>query len=369
VELTLWLLAVAAVGLTSSLVVTRWARDHGWRLALVDRPRPNEVQQREIPRSGGYGMLVAFWLAVSASLLLRPSSVEAPPRDDLVTLGMLLGSVLIVPLAMLDDRHRLGPGPQFAGQLLIAAVPVLFGLRFGSIASPFGPAVPLPPWLDVPLTLLWIVAMINAINLIDVMDGLAAGIAVMAAIVLFTRSIWFGQPSIAVLPLALAACALGFLRWNFHPASVFMGTSGSVLLGYALANLSVIGGAKVGTAFAVLAIPILDTAWVMLRRISRGRSPFHGGDREHLPQKLHWLGLSQLQVVLLLYALCAAFGFLSLRLHSPATPEGPGLEKVLVLAGLALAMVLVLVVVTILTERKERHERGAALEAKTGRGS
>jgi preprotein translocase subunit SecG len=204
------------------------------------------------------------------------------------------------------------------------------------------------------------VAMINAINLIDVMDGLAAGIAVTAALVLFTRSLWFGQPSIAVLPLALAACALGFLAWNFPPASVFMGTSGSVLLGYALANFSVIGGAKVGTAFAVLAIPILDTAWVILRRVSRGRSPFQGGDREHLPQKLHWLGLSHLQTVLLLYALGAGFGFLSLRLHSPAT--GPGIEKLYLLVGLAFGMLAVLVVVTVLTGRKERRDHGYGSE-------
>jgi UDP-GlcNAc:undecaprenyl-phosphate GlcNAc-1-phosphate transferase len=354
---TLWLIAIAAIGFLLSLVLTRLARDHGWRLGLVDQPRANEVQRGEVPRSGGYAMLAAFWVAVVLSIALRPADVDAPARDDWTTLGMLLGAALIVPLALLDDRKRLGPGPQFVGQLVIAAVPVLFGLRLGSLASPFGSAYPLPEALDIPLTFLWILVMINAINLIDVMDGLAAGIVAMAALVLFTRSLWFGQQSVAVLPMLLAACALGFLRWNFHPASVFMGTSGSIFLGYALANLSVIGGAKVGTAFAVLAIPILDTAWVMLRRVSRGRSPFLGGDREHLPQKLHWLGLSQLQTVLLLYALSAGFGLLSLRLHSPAT--GPGIEKLFLLVGLASGMLLVLFTVTLLTNRKERRERAA----------
>jgi UDP-GlcNAc:undecaprenyl-phosphate GlcNAc-1-phosphate transferase len=151
------------------------------------------------------------------------------------------------------------------------------------------------------------------------------------------------------------------LRWNFPPATVFMGSSGSVFLGYALATLSIIGGAKVGTAFAVLIIPILDTAWVMLRRLSRGRSPFQGGDREHLPQKLHWLGLTQLQTVLLLYALSSGFALLALGLHSPAT--GPGLEKVVVLLGLAGVMLLVLLFVTALAERRERRQPQTCLDS------
>jgi UDP-GlcNAc:undecaprenyl-phosphate/decaprenyl-phosphate GlcNAc-1-phosphate transferase len=353
VDVTPWFVAVALVGALTSYVLVGLARDHGWRLGLVDRPREGEVQERAVPRSGGYGMLVGLWIAIGASLLLRPAGVDAPARDDFTTIGMLLGSALVLPLAVLDDRRRLGPLPQFLGQCVVAAVPIGFGLRIGSIASPFGPALELAPWVDVVFTFGWILGMINAINLIDVMDGLAAGIVAMAAIVLFMRSVWFGQPSIAVLPLALAACALGFLPRNFHPATVFMGTSGSILLGYALATTSVIGGAKVGTAFAVLAFPILDTAWVMLRRIARGRSPFQGGDREHLPQKLHWLGLSQLQTVLLLYMLSAVFGFLSLSLHSPAT--GPGIEKLFLLVGLAALMLLVLAVVTLLVVRKEHR--------------
>src|SRR5262249_35668951 len=127
-EATAWLVSVAALGLLSSLVLVRLARDHGWRVGLVDPPRPNEGQFRETPRSGGYGLLLAFWLAVGASLALRPTGLDAPARDDLTTLGMLLGSALIVPLAVLDDRRRLGPGPQLLAQCLIAAVPVLFGL-------------------------------------------------------------------------------------------------------------------------------------------------------------------------------------------------------------------------------------------------
>lgn len=348
-----WLPLTFLTGLAASFVLVGVARDYGGRLGLIDRPRAGEVQARVVPRSGGYGMLVGLWLAVLASVALRPGDIPANPSDDLKVVGMLLGSVLILPIGLLDDRRRLGPLPQLGAQLLVAAVPVGFGIRIGSLASPFGEAVALPEWLDLALSLLWIVGMINAMNLIDVMDGLAAGIAAMAAVVLFTRSLWFDQLSIAVLPLALAACALGFLPRNFHPATVFMGSSGSVLLGYSLACMSVIGGAKVGTAFAVLSVPILDIAWVIARRLAKGRSPFKGGDAEHLPQRLHRLGLSQRQIVFSLYAISGVFGWLSLSLHAP--PEGPGLEKLYFLLAIAGAIATVLVGVTVLSVRKERE--------------
>jgi UDP-GlcNAc:undecaprenyl-phosphate GlcNAc-1-phosphate transferase len=299
-------------------------------------------------------MLAGIWAAAAVIVLLRPDSVPANPSDQVKLLGTLLGSLLILPLALLDDRRRLGPLPQFLGHLLIASVPVAFGLRLESVASPFGPPVTLPEWLDVPLTLFWIVGMINAINLIDVMDGLAGGIAALAAFVLFLRSFWFEQFSIAALPLALLAVVLGFLPRNFHPATVFMGSSGAILLGYWLAVTSVIGGAKVGTAFVVLGLPILDTAWVIGRRLVSGRSPFRGGDQEHLPHRLHALGLNHLQTVLLLYAFAAVFGGLALGLHSPAA--GPRLEKLLLVGGMITAMAAVLGLVTWLSMRRSRGD-------------
>ena len=353
--LLLWVLGVAVLGAVASYGLVGAAIRHGRVLGMVDAPRPGEVQQRPVPRSGGYAMLVALWLAVGLAYLGRPADVSAADGDDWKLLGVLLGSLAILPLALVDDRKRLGPLPQLLGQFGIAAIPVLFGLRMGSLASPFGAAIELPLWLDVPLTMLWIVGMINAINLIDVMDGLAAGIAAMAAIVLFTRSFWFGQYTIAVLPLALAGCALGYLPHNFHPARIFMGTSGSVLLGYWLATMSVIGGAKVGTAFVVLGVPILDTAWVIGRRLWKRRSPFKGGDGEHLPHRIHALGLSQVRTVLVLYLICAAFGWLSLTLHSPA--EGPTVAKVYLLLGMVAVMALVLSTVTVLSIRRKRELR------------
>jgi UDP-GlcNAc:undecaprenyl-phosphate/decaprenyl-phosphate GlcNAc-1-phosphate transferase len=352
-SLPLWLLAISLAGWATTFALTGAARRLGELLGAIDSPRPGEVQVRSIPRSGGYAMLAGLWAAVGVIVLLRPAWVTANASDDFKLMGALLGTLLILPLAILDDRRRLGAWPQFIGQVGVAAVPVAFGLRMESLATPLGQPFALPAWLDVPFTLFWIVGMINAVNLIDVMDGLAAGIAALAAIVLFTRSLWFGQYTVAVLPLALAGCALGYLPHNFHPARIFMGTSGSVLLGYWLATMSVIGGAKVGTAFVVLGVPILDTAWVIGRRLLARRSPFIGGDAEHLPHRIHALGLSQVQTVLVLYLICAAFGALSLTLHSPA--EGPTMAKVYLLLGMVAVMALVLSTVTILSVRRKRR--------------
>ena len=156
-------------------------------------------------------MLGGLWLALLVGYLLRDQFLIDPeigpewnPADDLRILGLVLGSVCIVPLAVLDDRRRLGPLPQLVGQFLIAAVPVAFGLRVSSIAQPFGDPIELPVWLDIPVSILWFVGMMNAINWVDVMDGLAGGVAFGGALVLFARAYLFTQFSVALFPLALA---------------------------------------------------------------------------------------------------------------------------------------------------------------------
>jgi UDP-GlcNAc:undecaprenyl-phosphate GlcNAc-1-phosphate transferase len=254
-------------------------------------------------------------------------------------MGVLLGSLALLPLAMVDDARRLGPLPQIAVQTLAAAVPVAFGLRMDEVATPFG-VLTIPDPLAGPLAVFWVVAMINAINLLDTMDGLASGVAGIASSVLFLRSAWFGQASIAVLPVALCAVCLGFLTRNWHPSRVILGSSGALFVGYMLGVITVIGGVKIGTAFLVLAVPILDVAWVAYRRASQGRSPMRGGDAEHLPHRLRVLGMSDPQIVLSVYGVCSMIGAAVLLTHSAR----PTLEKAyliatvvtLVLAGLAI---------------------------------
>jgi UDP-GlcNAc:undecaprenyl-phosphate/decaprenyl-phosphate GlcNAc-1-phosphate transferase len=301
---------IAVTGFVASLLLVPLAAKAGMKLGFTDKPRPGEVGKRITPRTGGYGIIAAFFVAllVSLPLLLRF------PEEQWRIAGFALGALAILPLAYMDDVRRLAPMPQLIGQFFIAAIPLTFGIIIDSISNPFGAQASLPFYIAVPFTLLWMIGMINTVNFVDTMDGLAAGIATIAGVVLFLVSLGLGQTTIAALPLILAATAGGFLVFNFHPAKVYMGTSGSVFLGYTLAIVSIIGGAKIATAALVLGVPILDVASVILLRLRKGRSPFQGGDGAHLPHRLMKTGMGQRQISLLLYLLCAIFGGLSLFL-------------------------------------------------------
>jgi UDP-GlcNAc:undecaprenyl-phosphate GlcNAc-1-phosphate transferase len=352
-----WLLLafLAAVATTFGLALV--AERYGRRLGVMDVPRPGEVQRSTIPRTGGYAMLVGLWVALLLGYATRSLFLVDPetgpgwnPADDMRVLGLVLGTLCIVPLAILDDRRRLGPLPQLVGQLLIAMVPVAFGLRVSSVAQPFGDPIALPVWLDVPLSILWFVGMMNAINWVDNMDGLAGGLAFAGAMVLFVRAFLFTEYSVALFPLALAGVCLGFLGRNRPPATIFMGTAGSLLLGFGLAGSGILGGAKLGTAVLVLGVPILDAAWVILRRLTRGARPTVGGDREHLPMKLHDLGLTTGQTVLALYLVSAVLGIIGLSLHTP--PEAPSIDKLYALVGMAAVVLVVLAALTVAVTRR-----------------
>jgi UDP-GlcNAc:undecaprenyl-phosphate/decaprenyl-phosphate GlcNAc-1-phosphate transferase len=354
---TLWLGVAFVVATATTYGLAVLTERFGRRMGVMDVPRAGEVQQSSVPRTGGYAMLGGLWLALLVAYVLRATLLVDPqlgqewnPADDLRILGLVLGSVCIVPLAVLDDRRRLGPWPQLLGQIVIAAVPVAFGLRVNSIAQPFGDPLELPMWLDIPVSVVWFVGMMNALNWVDVMDGLAGGVALGGAMVLFARAFLFTQYSVALFPLALAGVCLGFLGRNKPPATIFMGSSGSLLLGFGLAGSGILGGAKVGTAVLVLGIPILDAAWVIIRRLIRGARPTIGGDREHLPMKLHDLGLTTGQTVLVLYVLSAILGVIGLSLHTP--PEAPSVDKLYALLGMVLVLLVVLAGVTVAVTRR-----------------
>lgn len=330
-ELSLALVFFASLGI--ALTLTPLAGRIGIRLGVVDRPRRGELQSRPIPRCGGYALFVAFLVGV----LLSIPTIERFPDEWPRLVGLLLGALVILPLAIIDDLKRLDPRPQLIGQILVAVVPLACGVAFDGFVNPFGGTIALSAYLVGPLTILWIVGMINTFNFIDTMDGLAAGIGLIGSIVLFAISFQFGQFSISALPLALAGATAGFLVFNFHPARIFMGTSGSMLIGYALAVLAIIGGAKIATTAMVLGIPIIDVAFVIIYRLSRRRSPFKGGDAAHLPHRLLALGLSQREVALLLYALCLVFGLLALLLTRDQKLYGFAALGLVVVALVALA--------------------------------
>ncbi len=303
---------VFVVTLLCSLLLTPVARRLGVRIGFVDKPRPGELQKKVIARTGGYAIFAAFIVGVVLSLPLVPRFPGEYPR----LIGLLVGAAIILPVAFYDDLKRLGPIPQLVAQVVVALVAISFGIVLDNVASPFGGIVNFPSWMTIPFTLFWFVGMINTLNFIDTMDGVAGGITAIAALVLSARSLYMGQYSIAVLSLALAAACLGFLPFNLHPARVFMGTSGSMFLGYALAVLAIIGGAKIATTVIVLSIPILDTALVIARRSLSGRSPFKGGDSAHLPHRMLAVGLPEPIIVFLLYALSLVLGYLALALSA-----------------------------------------------------
>lgn len=333
------LLVVFAVAFAVAFLLTppvaRWAQAHGFYYAS----RAQDIHTRPTPRLGGIPLFAAFAVAVGVSWLLpvpRPD-VQEPAR----VLGVLLGSVIILFLGIRDDRSPLPPLPQFGGQVLAAVLAVALGVRADFIASPFGGMVDFPTAFAVAFTLFWILGATNTVNWLDGLDGLACGVTAIAALALALHSSRLGQQSIALLALALAGACLGFLPHNFHPARIFLG-GGAYLLGFLLGTLSIIGGTKGATLLLVLGIPILDTAWQILGRLRRGRSPMQG-ERGHLHHRLFDLGLSQPRVVALYYGLSIIFGALAVGLPS-------GVEKLIALGGL----VLLLVVVVVALGRRER---------------
>lgn len=331
--MTIFLLTFA-VAFLGSLALTPLASRLALRFGFVDVPHePRHVHQTSIPRLGGVALFLPFLAAVGLSLVL-PLQRQDPLELHRLT-GLLIGSAIAFGLGVYDDKRELGPVPQFVVQFIAAAVAVYYGITIGEIANPFGGMIAFSVPVTIALTLFWVLGMMNTVNWLDGLDGLAGGVTVIASVLLFVHSYSLGQYSIALLPLALTGCVLGFLPFNFHPARIFMGTSGAVFLGFALGTMAIIGGAKMATALLVLGIPILDMAWQIINRLRLGRSPFLA-DRGHLHHRLLDLGFSQRRVVLLFYAVCAAFGTLALIL-------GTGLQKLLVLLGMGVVALVVLV--------------------------
>ena len=310
-------LAAALIALLTTPLVRRLVRD----LRILDHPDHRRVNRSPIARGGGVAVAFAF-LVVGGGLVLLESVVPGIPGLRGVTpmnlAGLFGGAVLATVIGALDDRFDLRARWQFLGQLALALVAVASGIVVEDVSNPFGPKnIDFPTAVGIAFTVVWVIGMINSLNFIDGLDGLSTGIALIAAVVLGILSLsqQVNQPLVAVLCFALAGGLLGFLRWNFHPASVFQGTAGVMFVGYALAVLAVLGSAKVVVALLVLAVPIIDTFWVIVRRISARRSPF-SPDRGHIHHRLLDMGLSHRATVLLIYAVCATLGLMSLLVSS-----------------------------------------------------
>jgi UDP-GlcNAc:undecaprenyl-phosphate GlcNAc-1-phosphate transferase len=309
--------AAAAIALLVTPVIRRVVD----RLRIVDEPGERRVHASPLPRGGGVAVAAAFVFVGGGLILLRDVVPGMPGLGDVNPanlLGLFGGAVAATVLGALDDRFDLRARWQFLGQIALAAIAVGAGITVASIGDPFGPGkLQFPALVGVAFTVVWIVGMINSLNFIDGLDGLSSGIALIAAVALGLLCLTpqVNQPLVSVLCFALAGGLLGFLRWNFHPAVIFQGTAGVMFLGYVLAVLAILGQAKVVAALLVLAVPIIDTFWVIVRRLSARRSPF-SPDRGHIHHRLLDLGLSHRGTVLLIYAVCATLGLMSLLVSS-----------------------------------------------------
>lgn len=312
------LAAAFATAAVLAFVLTPAVRVLAIRFGFVDHPDHRRVNTRPVPRGGG--------LAVAASFLIVASVATLVVMSDLVdvrfgiepteVLALLFGGVLAVVIGMLDDVIQLRARWQLLGQVALALYAVALGIDVAFVANPLGEGIiPFHGWVAVGFTVFWITGMINSINFIDGLDGLSSGIGFIAALTLAVISLTatITQPLVAIYCVTLAGALLGFLRWNFHPAAIFAGTSGTLFVGYTLALLAILGTAKVAVALLVLGVPILDTFWIIVRRLVSGRPPF-SPDRGHIHHRLLDLGLSHTQTVVLIYALCTALAVLSVVL-------------------------------------------------------
>ncbi len=310
------LLIVPVTALILALFLTPVSMWLARRWDLLDRPGGRRQHKGWVPRIGGMALFGGF---VGALLLTRllpaawlPTSTD--PQEGWRVAGLLVGTTFVAVFGLADDRFNFGSRTQYIAQIAAAFIAIYFTVFIERINNPFpfGPDLLVFPWpLVWLLTIFWFVGAINTVNWLDGIDGLATTVAAIVAAVLAILMLRQGQHSVALLALALLGSAVGFLFFNFPPARVFMGSVGSYFLGFTLASLGLIAGARVATVLLVLGLPILDVAWLIWWRWRHGQ-PLGQGDRNHLHYRLLDKGYSQRQIVIGYAAFTAFFGAISL---------------------------------------------------------
>lgn len=284
------------IALLASFLLTPYIKQLAVKIGAVDKPDKRKVHTQVMPRLGGLAIYLATMLAIVCSI---------PITRDL--LGILLGGTWIVIVGVLDDKYSLPARVKLAGQVIAAVILVAFDVKIEWLNNPFGGYFYLE-YLSIPFTVFWVISFINVVNLIDGLDGLAAGVSGIASITVILVAVHQGYFPVATLTAALAGGIIGFIHYNFNPATIFMGDTGSMFIGYMLAAISIFGAVKSAATIALLVpaialgLPIMDTAFAILRRYSNGR-PIFQPDKGHLHHRLLAMGLSQRQAVLLMYGI------------------------------------------------------------------
>ncbi len=286
-----------------TFTTTPIARVIAFKVGAVDIPRDNRrMHKKPIPRMGGLAIFLGFAITV---IVFCDQTLE--------NTGLLLGAMLLVVVGIFDDIYSIPALLKLLLQLVSAAIAVLMGNVINGVTL-FGNYIDFGSFA-IPLSILWIAALINAVNLIDGLDGLSCGVSAISSLSLLFSAFFLPEPSITIILLiaSLAGSCIGFLPFNFNPASIFMGDTGSMFLGYTLAVISIQGFFKIDALlsfwipFLVFALPILDTTCAFTRRILHGKSPF-SADRGHIHHKLIDMGFTQKQSVMILYSICGILG-------------------------------------------------------------
>jgi UDP-GlcNAc:undecaprenyl-phosphate GlcNAc-1-phosphate transferase len=336
-------LVIFLIALGASLFLTPVIRRVCQKVELLDIPKDyRRLHITPIPRLGG----VAVFISMMVSL------ASLPFVDNLVTHGLadhwhdliaiLSSSTIVFLFGVYDDLVGASARWKFVAQLTAAVLLYYLGGRIDTLTLPFMGSLHLPPVLGFALTLTWVVGISNAFNLIDGLDGLAAGASLFASLVMLGVSLVNGRLVVTVMSIALAGSLIGFLRYNFNPASIFLGDSGALFIGFLLAALSVTGSQKASTVVAVaiplmaFALPVIDTGFAIARRFI-SRKPLFEGDREHIHHKLLERGWSQRRVAFVLYGFCALFGLLALLFTTDGS-EGKLTGLILLVTGAAVVL-------------------------------
>ncbi|MFR5251762.1 MAG: MraY family glycosyltransferase [Butyricicoccus sp.] len=328
------IIAAFAIAAVLSYFFTPPVKNFAHKVGAIDVPKDaRRMHKKPIPRLGGLAIYGGFL----CSILIFGQLYET-------MMCVLLGAAIIVALGIFDDVLALGAKLKFVVQIVAAAIPVCIGdLQIGLFTN-LNPLLDTPfvhlGILAVPVTIIWIVGITNAVNLIDGLDGLAVGVSSIAAITMLAVALLTGNMPIAITMAALAGACIGFMPYNLNPAKIFMGDTGSTFLGYMLATVSIMGLFKFyavisfAVPFLILGLPIFDTANAIIRRVAAGRSPM-SPDRGHVHHKLIDMGFNQKQAVAILYAISATLGLTAVVL----TSSGEVKAIVLLLAVLAAILV------------------------------
>jgi UDP-GlcNAc:undecaprenyl-phosphate GlcNAc-1-phosphate transferase len=337
-------------------------------LGVVDRPEGRRLNPVPVPRLGGLALFLGIFVPALAFLDLG--------RE---TRGLLLGAAVATTVGAVDDFRGLSWWQKLGGQTLAAAIPAYFGISVDRFTFPVVGIHQLPDWIGIPATVLWIVAIMNMVNFLDGLDGLAAGVCAIAGFTFGVIALSLGTPGPAILSAIVFGAALGFLRHNFYPARIFMGDSGAMLLGFTLGAVAIQGLLKTAALatllfpLLILAVPIIDTSFVVAKRL-KYRRPIYAADRHHLHHRFVNIGFTQRRAALYLYGWCLTLAGTALATHFiPFREHGdwhlwPTVAAVaigLLAAAASIYMVYLLEIVKLANPRIRRREEAARAERRT----